>query len=304
MKTRMLMFLMSAGLVAGSAQAQTAVSQDRSDEEMKLMAINGLRDAEPSVAVPQLQKVLSGNGSIELKRKALSVLAEMDSAAAHAELGRIARGQDAPGLQAEAIRRMGNEGDADSLKTLSEIYASTADISLKRQILGAFRNADDSARLLDAAKNEKSPELRAEAIRDLGQTDNTQGLDQLYQTETDPTIKAQIIRAYSQSDNSRAIGQIAKGDASPEMRRLAIHQLGTMDGDESGKALQELYGTEKDATVRREILHSLAAQENAHVLIELAKKETNSDLKKYAVEQLSHMDSKEATEYLMSLLNQ
>jgi hypothetical protein len=56
--------------------------------------------------------------------------------------------------------------------------------------------------------------------------------------------------------------------------------------------------------VRREILHSLATQDNAKTLVELAKKETNTDLKKYAVEQLSHMDSKEATEYLMSLLNQ
>ncbi|HET9401917.1 MAG TPA: HEAT repeat domain-containing protein [Candidatus Acidoferrales bacterium] len=304
MKMRMLMLVLSAGLVTGIVQAQTAVSQDRSDEEMKLMAINGLREAEPSVAVPQLEKVLAGNSSIELKRKALAVLAEMDSAAAREELGRIARGQAAPGLQVEAIRRLGNEGGADNLKILSEIYDSTSDTAIKRQILSAFRNADDSARLLNAAKNEKSAELRGEAIRNLGQTDDTQGLEQLYQTETDPAIKAQIIHAFGQSDNSRAIGQIAKTDASPEMRRLAIHQLGTMDADASGKALQEIYGTEKDSTVRREILHSLATQDNAKVLVELAKKETNVDLKKYAVEQLSHMDSKEATDYLMSLLNQ
>jgi HEAT repeat protein len=88
------------------------------------------------------------------------------------------------------------------------------------------------------------------------------------------------------------------------MRRLAIHQLGTMDAEQSGQSLSALYGTEKDSSVRREILHALATQDNAKTLVELAKKETNTDLKKYAVEQLSHMDSKEATEYLMSILNQ
>jgi len=132
MKMRMLTLLLVL-LAAGISQTQSAGAQDKNDEEMKMMAINGLREASPSVAVPQLEKVLTGSSSLELKRKALAVLAEMDSAAAREELGRIARGQAAPGLQMEAIRRLGNEGGAENLKTLSEIYAASSDTSVKRQ---------------------------------------------------------------------------------------------------------------------------------------------------------------------------
>jgi hypothetical protein len=44
-------------------------------------------------------------------------------------------------------------------------------------------------------------------------------------------------------------------------------------------------------------------QDDAKDLVDVARKETDSDLKVYAVRQLSQMRSKEAQDYMMEILN-
>jgi hypothetical protein len=79
--------------------------------------------------------------------------------------------------------------------------------------------------------------------------------------------------------------------------------LGTMVNEKAGETLAAMYGTEKDPAVRKEILRSFFVQGNAKALVEVARKETDPDLKIFAVRQLSTMRSKEATDYLVELLS-
>jgi HEAT repeat protein len=290
-------------LGAGLAIGQSPAVVDTNDEQMKLLALNGLRDAEPAVAVPQIEKVLGGNSSLEVKRKALQILSDIDNGQAREVLGRVARGQTVPSLQQEAIRRLGMSGDAGGLKILSEIYDASTDVAIKRQILNAFRLADDTPHLLAAAKNEKSVDLRGEAIHQLGLVGASDALAQLYQTETSAGLKAQMIRAFGQADNYSELERLARSEPSSDLRRAAIHQLGTLDTGRAGASLVTLYQSEKDVPVQKEILHSLFTQDNAKAIVDIARKENNSELRRYAVEQLSHMDSKEATNYLLEILN-
>jgi hypothetical protein len=60
---------------------------------------------------------------------------------------------------------------------------------------------------------------------------------------------------------------------------------------------------EKDTIVRKAVLNAFFLQGNARQLIEVARKETDPELKRAAVQKLSLMGSKEATEFLMELLN-
>jgi HEAT repeat protein len=302
-KIRLVLMLVVMSLAAGPAIGQATGTVETSDEQMKLLALNGLRDAEPVVAVSQIEKVMAGNSSLEVKRKALGILSDIDTAQSRELLGRVARGQSVPSLQQEAIRRLGTCGDAASLKILAEIYDTASDVAVKRQILNAFRLADDTPHLLAAAKNEKSTDLRGEAIHQLGLVGASEALAQLYQAETSAGLKSQMIRAFGQADSYNELERLARSEPSPELRRAAIHQLGALDSGRAGASLVTLYQSEKETQVRKEILHSLFTQDNVKAIVGIARKETDPDLRRYAVEQLSHMDSKEATDYLLEILN-
>ena len=78
--------------------------------------------------------------------------------------------------------------------------------------------------------------------------------------------------------------------------------LGIIDSREAGAALVAMYGTEKDLAAKRQILESLFTQDNAKALVDLARAEKDPALRKKIVELLSQMDSKEATDYMLEIL--
>jgi HEAT repeat protein len=293
--------ILASTIMAGFTSAQ---SSSGADEDLKMMALDGLRGADASVAVPQLEKILAGNGSDNLKRRALTILAHEDTAQSREILARFARTQSNSSLQAEAIRQLGVSGGPDAMKSLSDIYASSTDAAIKKTILRAFMTAGDKQRLFAAAQSEKDSSVRVEAIRLLGAMGSRDALVQLYKSESSDDGKILILRGLMTSESRDAISEIARNEASAEVRRAAIRDMGAMGrGTTTGAELVALYSKEKDPTVRKEILRALFVQEDAKDLVDVARKETDSDLKVYAVRQLSLMRTKEAQDYMMEILN-
>ena len=104
--------------------------------------------------------------------------------------------------------------------------------------------------------------------------------------------------------NSTRLMQLAKGEADPELRRTAIRGLGMMGGKGSGDTLVEIYASERDVNVKKAIISALGMQNNAAALVGIARKESDSTLKREIVSRLSHMsDSKVATDYLLEIIN-
>ena len=96
--------------------------------------------------------------------------------------------------------------------------------------------------------------------------------------------------------------EVAKTEKDPKLRRTAIQALGSMKSAGAADALGSLYAAETDAAVKKSIVAGLHSQHNAKTLVELARKETDPAMKREIVSQLSRMNSKEATDYLMELL--
>ena len=71
---------------------QPVSPQSQSDDELKLLAINGLMQSDPSQALPLLEKVLNGTGSPRVKERALFVLAQSGTPEAGQILLHIAEG--------------------------------------------------------------------------------------------------------------------------------------------------------------------------------------------------------------------
>ena len=79
-------------------------------------------------------------------------------------------------------------------------------------------------------------------------------------------------------------------------------QLGNIREEAAVNSLVSLYGSESDKGIRSEIINSFHNQNAAKPLVDIARKETDPELKRQVVQRLSNMRSKEATDYLMELL--
>ena len=275
---------------------------DQSDEELKMLAIQGLMNSDAERAMPLLEKVINGTGTPREKSRALFVLAQSGSAQGREIIGRIARGQSNPELQREAIKYLGIFGGAQSRQIMAEVYATNPDPSVKRAILRAYMIGGDRDHLFAAAKSEKDESLRREAIRQLGLVHGVSELEQLYQTETSTDLRREILRAFFLAGDAGKLVQAAQSEKDPELRRAAIRNLGLIRSDESSKALQTIYTRETDRGLKEEVLNAFFLQGNAAALVAIARSEKDPELKKTAVSKLSLMHSKEATDYLMELL--
>jgi HEAT repeat protein len=273
------------------------------DEELKLLAIQGLQHSNPEQAVPMLEKILQGASSPRLQERALFVLAQSNSARAREVITGIAKGAGNPDLQRRAINYLGTNGTAENRQVLADIYRSSNDIDVKRRILRAFMVAGDRQRVLAAATTESAPELRSEAVRQLGVMGAHDELWQLYQKETAVDVKKQILQAMFVGGNATRLIELANNEKDPELRRTAIRNLGLMSSRQTADALVGLYAKEKDVEVKKAVIQGLFVQSNAEQLVAIARKETDPTLKKTIVSRLSTMNSKVAIDYLLEILN-
>jgi HEAT repeat protein len=184
--------------------------QDSTDDDVKLMALQALQHTAPEEAVPMLEKVLEGTASPKVKQRALFVLAQSKAPRAREVLRNYAKGASTPELQSQAIQYLGVHGGPEHRALLAEVYAATTDVDVKRRILRAFMVANEKDRLFKAAQGETNPELRAEAVTQLGNMNAHEELWQLYQKESSIDVKRRIIRSMQQGDRAERLIELAK----------------------------------------------------------------------------------------------
>ncbi|MBI3263038.1 MAG: HEAT repeat domain-containing protein [Acidobacteria bacterium] len=285
------------------AAGQKVDPETQADDDLKLMAINSLLHSDQERAIPLLEQVLKGSGSPKLKERALFVLTQTNSSQARAIVGNLARGDANPDLQMRAIRNLGFFGGQQSRQILYEIYSSASGTDVKRAILQSFRLSGDREHVAQAARGESDPQLRAEAINQLGLMKANAELAQLYEKETTAAVKKQIVRSLFLTGQPEFIVQIARADGDPDVRLDAIRRLGLMGREKTGAALVEMYGKEKETSLKAQVIQSLFLQQNATALIQIARAEQDPTLKREAVKRLSNMKATpEITEFMMELL--
>jgi hypothetical protein len=285
---------------AGQNVSPDAVS---GDDELKLMAINGLMQGDPERAIPLLESQLKGSASPKVKRNTLFVLAQSDSPKAQALLEQIARGGGNPDLQLKAIGYMDQRRKPNNnAQVLAEIYAATNDVAVKRAILMAHASIRDKDFLLRAAKTEKAPELREFAIAALAGNNGTPELWQLYQAETTSEGKLQLLRYMYSNGNAEKLLEVVRTEKDPKVRANAVRVLASQRTGVSADAMVSLYNAEPDSQIKLSIVDGLCGQRNTKALLDIARGEKDTKLKLRIVERLSNMKSKEVNDYLEELL--
>jgi len=280
---------------------QSVAPNDESNEDLKLMAINGLMNADPERAIPLLENLLKGSSAPRVKDRAMFVLTQSRTPRAHQVLTDYAKGAGNPDLQIRAIRYIGMSGTAEAQQQLVTVYASSGDVAVKREIIRSLMVSRGRDPLFNLAKNEKDSDLRLEAIRQLGAMRATDQLTQLYASETSPDIRVQILRSLFSAGASDKMLEIAKTEKDPKVRGEAIRTL-AMSHSVPVETLAQLYTSDTDPKAKRELINGLNSRGDAKAMIDLARKESDPSMKKYIVERLSGMHSKEAMDYMMELL--
>jgi HEAT repeat protein len=281
---------------------QTAKPEAQSDEDLKMLALQGLMNSNPEQAVPAIEKALNGPSSPKVKAKALFILAQSGSPQGRQIIANIAKGQSNPELQRKAVEYLGIFGGPESHKALADVYASTSDPSVKRAILRSYMIGGDKEHLFAAAKSEKDEGLREEAIRQLGLVHGINELNQLYKSESSPEVRRGILQAFFLAGDSGKLVEAARTEKDPELRRAAIRNMGLIHSEESSKELQTIYAQDQDRSVRKEVLNALFLQGDGAAIVAIARNEKDPELKKEAVQKLSIMHSKEGMDYLMEIL--
>jgi len=197
------------------------------NEDLRLFVIQGLQQSEPEQAIPMLERVLQHSQSPGVKERALFILAQSPAPQARQVLTSVARASGNPDLQMKAIRYIGLRGPGNQ-QLLGDLYATSTDVNVKRQIIRGFTLGGNRQRIVAVATSESSPELRAEAVRQLGWLDKAAtGSDivAIYRRETRLDLKEAALDALVTQQNEDALLELARKEADTEMKRLIEERL-------------------------------------------------------------------------------
>jgi TolA-binding protein len=289
------------GVKPMSAEAET-------DEDIKILILQQGIQTDFDRFYPALEKIVKGSGSPKLKRNALFVLGDSSNPKAQALIEQVARGGGNPDLQVRAIQFMTERrrGSMDTTKVgqiLMEIYNSSSDPEVKREVVQGLVRIKDKDRLMNVLRNEKNWDLRRSAIGYFGDIPGNVELWQLYASESTPEGKIMILEHAARNGDPAKLLDVVRNEKEPKVRIAAIRSLGTYPGQFDG--LVSLYANEQDQQVKQAIIDQIySSRGNGKAMVDLAKAEKDQKMKLRMIERMSGMKNcKECSDYLLEILN-
>jgi hypothetical protein len=287
-----------------SKSGSPVTPQAEQSEDLKLLALNSLMQSGDTNALPILQQVIEGNQSEHVKERALFVLAQDQSKQAQDLMGQIVRGEKDPALQVRSIHMLSVTRGKQASDTLADVYGKSNNEAVKEAVLQSYMVMGSPDKLLQVAQHESNPKLAHKAISSLGALGATSELAAFYASGNKETKEA-VLNAFVPAGN-KGLGElssIASSEQDPELRRKAIRNLGLVGGTSMAPTLLSIYQKSADEESKKAVMEALFLANDAHDLVELGRAEKDPALKRSIVEKLSIMHSKEASDFMMELLN-
>jgi HEAT repeat protein len=161
----------------------------------------------------------------------------------------------------------------------------------------------DKEDVLAVAKQEKSPELRREAIKYLGMMGGRSELRQIYKEAGDADTKEAVLTGMMMCGDAEGLSEIANTEKDPNVLDKAINTLGLVGGPEILATLTNIYNSRAEIETKKRVINALFLHGAGKEMVALARKETNPELKRALIQKMSLMNSPEITEYMMEILN-
>ena len=291
-----------AGTRDSAGQRPDAAGRGRRQRRAEADGARRPDERRPRARLPLVKQMLQSASSAQGPR----------SRAVRARAERVARGAADAGrdralgresrLQARAIQNLGLFGGHESRQSLVDIYKTSQNMQ-RAQGRAAGRSwwpatARGSPkwrarRLRRSSRRKPSISSASRAVaRSCGSSTSRKGRSR----RSDAIINALFV-----GGGSERLASSRRRSRIPALRREAIEKLG-LTGQQVAPTLKTIYGSEKDPEIKRAILNAFFVQGNATSAGRDREQEQDPRLKRDAIEKLSVMGSKEATDYIMELL--
>jgi HEAT repeat protein len=273
---------------ASPAAPPRAAERDRepnADEELALAALEGLMAQPGDRALPIIKKVLAGNQTTLVKKRALFVLSQIEAPEAREMLTRAARSPD-PTLRGEAIRSIGIGGDPGSLDSLTEIY-STGDEDVKKDVLQAWLIAGRKESVYQAALNAKTDNESRNAMHILGAMGATEELRKLSDR---PKAGSGLVEALAISGDLARLRKLADSNGDRAVRLEAVQKIGIVSSDAARAALREIYARGDDREIKDAALQGMLIAGDDQGVLALYRAAKTTEEKRALMRTLSMID--------------
>lgn len=288
------------------------------DDDTKVAALNALQQMDDERARPILQRVLARRdpASVCLRRKAVFLIAQESASGTEDILLETARSDPDHEVREQAVFWLSQVGTDRAVGALDSILRTSKDASLQEKAVFALsqHGSDRAMQALRAyaERPDLSVDLREKTIFWIGQSggaENEAYLRSLYGRLKEESLREKVLFSVSQAggaENGRWLLGIAKDVKQPlELRKRALFWAG--QGDAPVADLTALYGAMPDREMREQLIFVYSQRdETAAVdkLLDIAKRETDVDLRKKALFWLGQSDDPRAAKALQDIIEQ
>jgi len=284
---------------------------ERAQQHMQQVETQARKDIEKEVAKVQ-EELKEAQRELELYAKGTAALdAERYEKAlqAFAEAAALKGGKADSSLYWKAFAEYKAQALQAALESLKEMQKSFPDSRWLEQALALeFEVKATMGKPVSPAAT-PDEEMKLLALNSLLDTDAEQALpmlEKMINGPQSPRLKKRALFVVSQSKSPRAkeiLSSVAKNASDPDLQLEALVLLRMVGGAEEKKLLSDVYAASKDQDVKRRVIDALYSQGDAKGLVDMARRETDPDMKKLIVTRLSRMKAKEATDYMLELIN-
>ena len=183
----------------------------------------------------------------------------------------------------------------EALKTLNELmkeFAKSTWAKDARALAVEIQAANGQPISTDLQNDE---ELKLLALRGVMQSDPERGvpiIEKMLAGGASPRVRERALFVLSQSRSPRArevMLNTARNNGNADLQRSAIRYLGMMGGADDREALNTIYRSATDMSVKRAILSSYFTSGNVDRMIDIAKTEKDPELRRIAIRNLGTM---------------
>jgi HEAT repeat protein len=289
------------------------------EDDVRVTALNALLQMNAEQAVPILRKVLEqrGEGSVELRRKAVFILSQKPTDETAAIMLDVVRNDPDAEVRAQAVFWLSQVPTEEAVIALDSVLLHSTDREVQEKAVFALsqHGSDRAAQALrNYVEREDVPEeLKEKAIFWIGQHhdhENREFLRQLYGRLRSAELRERVIFAISQggmeADSRWLMDRALDTEESLEMRKKALfwagqsHEVSTAD-------LVRLYDTIGDYEMRKQLVFVFSQRHEPEVIekmMDIARNDPDPDLRKQAVFWLGQSDDPRVADFLLELITQ
>ena len=307
-----------------SEAAQTQGACDREDISVRAEALRALGQMDPASALPVVKRVLSRRDecTVELRRQALYVLGRQPNAETTQILLDVAKNEPDQGVRGEAMSWLSRVGGDAAVPLLEDILRNSTDERTQRSAISALGSMDTerSRRAVRAIieRTDANERVRIEAVSSLARDrdgrsmtpDEAAYLRGLYAKLETQRLKEAVLSAVSRieaPDNEQFLLSIARNQNEiPSLRSSAIQRLGRMSTVDLND-IAKLYEVADSRSMREQILQALAQRKEPEAvdkIVEAAKKDTDYNIRRYAIQLLMRSNHPKALQGIKELAGQ